>query len=575
MSIKEAVVLLSCQESKVIGSAFIIAHDHDNSYLLTCVHVLEKMGIKNNAGNKFKLSGLDGFVEIICCGASDGIDIALLRVAKLDKPALQHFALGSKQEAIQIAGYSHFDSAKNQHVKRPLQGELGESIEISSASNSGSSWDIHILGDEFAELAKGYSGSPLCNQAGQVIGIVTHLRTKKRGHALCISNLLSLYPKIVKLIPTLQTLTHRPKITQIKAKLAQRQDEISEIYQALIALLDQFETIEPNKEINNIISLINIFLSGGMEGNNLTFALSSQLQPQTITPSVPNYQSLAKRLQKGEIVLCTGADLPIIFDPSFSSSAALPSKIAKWAKFEYQQNTPLAEVCEQAELHRDCPRSSILAELEHLLNCPKTDQANRLLYELLSQLKQPFLAIAGGLDTLLEQHLSACNYRFVAVICNLNATMEKQRFIVNYSDKPAENCSNEQFTSLQLMEKGYSIIYYPRGYPDSQHDMVLLSERDYFDNAVLPNRRYPDYLSNKLARSGLCFLGYCPDSWETRLLAKILLKQRGKIRDKALVIQQQASSFEQLFWDDNRCHYYPQINLQAFVNQLKAAVDTL
>jgi hypothetical protein len=72
--------------------------------------------------------------------------------------------------------------------------------------------------------------------------------------------------------------------------------------------------------------------------------------------------------------------------------------------------------------------------------------------------------------------------------------------------------------------------------------------------------------------SGLWFLGYQPDSWETRLLAKILQAQRGNARcesDHALVIQEENNSFAELFWNSSDCDYYPEISLQGFIDKIK------
>ena len=98
----------------------------------------------------------------------------------------------------------------------------------------------------------------------------------------------------------------------------------------------------------------------------------------------------------------------------------------------------------------------------------------------------------------------------------------------------------------------------------------MLSERDYFNACELLNKRYPDYLHNKLKTRGLWFLGFHPDSWEARLLAEVLLYQRRTNRNKPLVIQEQADSFAKLFWRD--CQFYPGLSVDAFVAKLGAAL---
>jgi len=142
---------------------------------------------------------------------------------------------------------------------------------------------------------------------------------------------------------------------------------------------------------------------------------------------------------------------------------------------------------------------------------------------------------------------------------------------LTYSDREETRCSNTQLSSLQLLENGYSIIYYPRGFAE-QKDTLLLSERDYFNATDLLKKRYPDYLRNKLKERGLWFLGFSPDSWATRLLAKVLQQQCGDDCDQALVIQQDADEFAKLFWKDLKCQYYTGISASEFVAKIGEAL---
>ncbi|NOQ34717.1 MAG: hypothetical protein GQ569_02350 [Methylococcaceae bacterium] len=580
-AIEDAIVLLSSKEpdkNKAFGSAFIIAHDNGYSYLLTCAHVIEQIN-KDSAENKLKILEVEAAVEIVCCGSSNAIDIALLKVSGLlDKPVFKQFALGQSQHDIYVTGYSSFEK---RHLKRPLKGKLGKPTKITAGGKEAPFWDVHIFDDELSKLDGGYSGSPVYNQNGQVLAIVSHKRSGDIGHAFCISNLLTLYPEVIQLIPALEQLKNKSELGKIKLALEQRQHELGDIYSPLIIWLEALEDPEADKEAKKFLRVLNSFLADFMSGEDVrdffTMLLQKQ-QKQTVKTNAPDYQYLTKRLQNGEIVVCIGADLPAVFDSTFKPSSALPQKIVQLAELDYQDTaTPtLSEVCEHAQLHQKCTRFNILSELESLLKLPENYQPDIALYELLSQLQQPFLAIAGGFDTFLEYYLKTCRHKFVSVICNVNAEMERERLIVEYVDENrTESVGNEDFSKLQLMEKGYSIIYYPRGYPNHKQDTALLAERDYFDSSELPNKRYPDYLRNKLTRSGLWFLGYQPESWETRLLAKVLQEQRGKScdNDKAIVIQENADSFARLFWDYNRCDYYAEVGLKAFADKLKTAIE--
>lgn len=573
--VEDAVVLLESTSdgNTNFGSAFIIGQQNGNSYLLTCAHVVEQINDRQPMANNLKIRGLDAPVEIVKCGSSKEIDMALLKVAGLsDKPVFTQFALGQPQTGVHVSGYSSFEK---RHLKRPLKGRLGKLTRVTAGNGEAPFWDILILDDELSRLDSGYSGSPVYDSKGQVLAIVSHKRSGAIGHAFCISNLLSLYPKALQLIPALQQLQAKSELEKLKAGLALREDDISDIYPQLIDWIDSLDNIESDKDAKRFLSVLKSFLADIMTGEDVGDFFGKLLekrQKQSAGNNALDYQYLARRLRDSEIVLCIGADLPSIFDSTFQPASALPQKIARLAEFDYKDNNALAEVCEHAQLHEKCTRTDILSELESLSKVPDDYRPDIELYELLSELPQPFLSIVGGFDTSLECYLKAHRHKFVSVICNVNADVEKERLIVEYPDSgESKSFGNEDFSSLQLLENGYSIIYYPRGYPSKQKDTALLAERDYFDSQELPNRRYPDYLRNKLTRSGLWFLGYQPDSWETRLLAKVLQEQRGKSRDddRAIVIQENADSFARLFWDYNRCHHYAGVGLKEFVDAIK------
>lgn len=183
-------ILSSDEKNTAFGTGFIIACDQNYSYLLTCAHVVEQINGKNQAENQLKISGLDAPVDIVAPGASDGIDMALLKVAGLlDKPPSNLFMLGQEKADIKVTGYSLFDSKHGQRVQRELNGKLTKRVKIAANNQEYPFLDIAIQDDDFSKLDGGYSGSPLYNSSGHVLGVVSHKRNGEMGHAFCISNL--------------------------------------------------------------------------------------------------------------------------------------------------------------------------------------------------------------------------------------------------------------------------------------------------------------------------------------------------------------------------------------------------
>lgn len=576
MLIEDAVVLLTSTEpdkNKSFGSAFIIARDESYSYLLTCAHVLEQINGKETGINKLRISGLDAAVEIIKCGANDAIDMALLKVAGLfDKPMFEQFILGNPDSNIFINGYSSFES-KTQ-VERKLEGKLGKPIKLNAQGIEVKAWDINIQDDNFSKLAGGYSGSPVYNSKNEVLGIMSHMRTGETGHAICIKNLKTLYAEIETLVPSFKRLTENSRLSQIRTLLLGRMTEIAKIYLKLGKRLNQIEKEGIDDEAETVLQMCELFLNKDIDAAVFSdFCQSLESSPINQDNNQPNYKLLAQRLKDGEICLCLGAELPKLFDPSLKSVQELPERIATLTDFKNGNSYALAEMCEYAELHTACTRHSIVSELKKLVTPPLDYHPNIALYDLLLRLEQPFLIISAGFDTLLEQRLSKSNQRFVSIVTNVTAESENQRYVLKYSDGTLSQCSDEQLSTLQLMEQGYALIFHPRGYYDddkSKLDTLLLSERDYFFTAgEMAKKRYPAYLHNKLKSRGLWFLGYQPDSWETRLLAKVLQHQRGNNnRDLPLVVEPNVDSFAQLFWREMQCTHYPNLGVTEFVAKI-------
>ncbi len=568
-------ILSSNPKNTAFGTGFIIARDQSYSYVLTCAHVLEQIKSKNSAEDTLKIAGfLDKSLEFVACGSGDEIDIAVLKVPVLfDAPLFEECIIGNSSNEILISGYSSFEG-KNQ-AQRNLVGTLGESIRINNAQGINvSAWDINIkLTDGFSKLAPGYSGSPVYNNKGKIIGIVSHMRGAEAGHAVCISNVLRLYPDIIDIQPSFKRLTANSRLSQIRTKLLGRMADIAKIYLKLGKRLNQIEKEGIDDEAEIILQMCESFLNKEIDAATFSvFCLSLETEANPINVH-PNYRLLAESLKNGHVCLCLGTELPKLFDLKLNSAQEFMQKIVALTGFEHENTSELAAVCEYAQLRsNDAPRHRVIEELRQLVT--PNYQPEIELYELLSKLKKPFLVIATGFDTLLEQRLSNSAHSFISIVINKDTNIEDQRYLLKgFNTKQNEIpscCSGDKLSSLQLMEKGFSLIFYLRGYPD-ELDNLLLSERDYFNQAKeLLQKSYPSYLGTKLKSKDLWFLGYQPDSWETRLIAKVLQQQRGGDNNssKPLVIQANPNSFEQLFWEDMKCTHYPNLSVTEFVAKI-------
>lgn len=181
---------------KNFGTGFAIAHKDGKLFLLTCAHVVEDIG------GKVKVGGLEA--EVVAAGLGSSIDLAVLSIpCEKPPPLLNRIALEKKEgDRFQICGYSLFAGAKDSYVLREIEGSLGKSVSFASQNSSRvEAWDIRIEDDEFAKLQGGYSGSPLCDEDGRLIAVVSHsVADGQRGHAISAANLQLICPDIEQML---------------------------------------------------------------------------------------------------------------------------------------------------------------------------------------------------------------------------------------------------------------------------------------------------------------------------------------------------------------------------------------
>ena len=197
---KNAVFLLTSADGgkKAFGTGFAVACKEGQLYLLTCAHVADQLDGRINAGGEE--------AEIVVRGSADGIDLALLRIPCEQAPPLLNSIVSGKQDKkFQICGYGPFAGAKDNYVLRDIEGRLGKAIAFESAGGERvEAWDLHVEDDDFSRLQGGYSGSPLCDETGGLVAVVSHKigNHGQRGHAVALANLQTIYPDIEQLIPS-------------------------------------------------------------------------------------------------------------------------------------------------------------------------------------------------------------------------------------------------------------------------------------------------------------------------------------------------------------------------------------
>ncbi len=173
-------------KNKKFGTGFAVACKDKRLFILTCAHVVKDLD------DRVKVIGQEiDQADIVKIGAIDAIDLALLSIPWDDSPPPLQNRITKREEGdkIQLRGFSLVN--KNYGLRR-IEGHLGQNAPRQSSDGGYiPTWDLHITDDDFCQLKGGYSGSPLCDENGRLIGVVSErVANGKYGYAVDISNLI-------------------------------------------------------------------------------------------------------------------------------------------------------------------------------------------------------------------------------------------------------------------------------------------------------------------------------------------------------------------------------------------------
>lgn len=171
------------------GTGFIILSEEKYSIVITCAHVITEVDPEDS--RKVKVEGIDG--KVICIGAKDNIDIAIIKTAS----GLQGnpFLISKKDDSI---GSKILTKGWIKHIKEKdafqlllteLEGEIKKKIQLGGKGIEQRivGWDFEIINNENStSLEKGLSGSPIIDSGTfKVIGIISSMSSiEGKGNSL-------------------------------------------------------------------------------------------------------------------------------------------------------------------------------------------------------------------------------------------------------------------------------------------------------------------------------------------------------------------------------------------------------
>ncbi|MCI5218729.1 MAG: hypothetical protein D3914_05950 [Candidatus Electrothrix sp. LOE2] len=306
-------------KKRKFGTGFSIGYDQQNLFILTCAHVVNDLGGEVWINDEHK-------AEIIANGISKDVDLALLKVccsSITNTPSLLNcITEGELGVKFEVCGYRTFE--QNKYNLRTITGSLGKSSFVESSANNDriKIWDLKITDDDFSKLQSGYSGSPLCNEEGKLIAVVTH-KVGDDGYLGCaidISNLKVICPNIDQYIPlSVHTCSESKSFLPLS------------ISEEFLSFLQNAELLTKAHSQKKSVIIEDIFVYPELRGHEYTFEGKGKINSHELINKIDEYPKIiiAGENQSGKTTLCKKIYLdlyekdyiPVYISPESSSHA--------------------------------------------------------------------------------------------------------------------------------------------------------------------------------------------------------------------------------------------------------------
>jgi hypothetical protein len=385
------------------------------------------------------------------------------------------------------------------------------------------------------------------------------------------------HSEIDRAIQRLEKINQQKEIVnEILRKLSSRMQEIKQIYASIARRLKRMvkEGIEEEGEV--VLEIVEKFLSGELSTSDFTEMWEQMDVNQPQRTEEPNYDILADRLNRGEIILFLGPETRHLFDLPLPSSEELVQKLADYAR--YQDFTgPLSMISQYYQM-TEYQRSTLRRKLKEFVEPESFSLQSVLPYQLLANIKPPIIVISVSYDSLLESAFQKIGKRFV-VVSHLTRPRTESDFgkiLIKYPEKstPEDPCLAEALSGLNLLERGYSLIYKIYGCfelynPETadEIDSLMISEEDYFSFAKQIERLIPSYLVRQFSGRSFLFLGHNLKEWQDKLVVNAILEKKRTQRERSYVVQKTPNLYERAYWKFNGVDMY-EVQLREFVEKL-------
>lgn len=365
--------------------------------------------------------------------------------------------------------------------------------------------------------------------------------------------------EIEKLQSLNETKAHNKLVLE---RLASRYADIEPVFLEVGGKLKQ--TNKPH-EVAPLLSLTEKLLDNSMSAEAYINACQALFQEPVAAAAVVqnvDYNALAERISRGEIVLFLGSEIAKDYGNTITTERQVADKLASQTRYDSAEGK-LSSVAEYMRLQPEYGPSGLWNRLQTAIEEGATETA---LYQLLARINSPLILISSAYDDTLARSFKAANKPFVELssIVNRSDDYDIGHVIVSYSDNSAadQTYTEEELSGLKLYEAGYSIIYKIRGSCCSgsdnelKRDALTVSESDYFTFARYAEKIIPSYLAKQFRGRGFLFLGFSPASWEQRLLVNALLAKRKNANEGCFTVGTSRDPLEAAYWQKQKVQHY-------------------
>ena len=364
-------------------------------------------------------------------------------------------------------------------------------------------------------------------------------------------------------------------LTALIKRLSQRIVEIKPVFASVTRTLQQLSDSGPVEDAP-VIAVVESFLASKITATDfidMWRELDAGGREQTAEDF--DFEALAHRLNRGEIVLFLGADVPQLSGLDARNPGAMAVELAHQVSYD-DFTGPLSAIAEYYQIRPEYGRSSLKARLQELL--PSGPPVPSV-YRMLAGIRQPLVLISSAYDSLLEDSFKEAGKRFALISAHTQNAADPSvgKVLLHYSDReaPEAPCLEQDLSRHSLLGGDYSVIYKIRGYYQAagesergEHPELTVSEANFFAFARHTDEAIPSYISKQFIGRGLLFLGYAPSHWEDRLIVDAILAKRLNSAEPSNVIAGGEDRFAAAYWESRNVRRHG-LELNDFVNRVQ------